>query len=399
MNIVDMIFLFFMGVSLYFIFLFLLIFLENKKKMDTIPKMADLPFVSIIVPAYNERKHIGDTIENLKKIDYKKKEIIIVNDGSTDKTAEIAKKSGVRVVSVKKGGKARALNYAIQIARGEIIATVDADSYPEKDILLKSVPFFQNKKVVAVTTKIYVKNKKSLIAKIQEIEYGMISWGRKVSEYIESIWATPGPMSLYRKSVLKEVGGFDEKNATEDIEIAWRLLSKGYKIRMSPGKTYTNVPSTFRKWWHQRIRWNIGGMQTFNKYKGSAFKRGSSSFKFFIVPFFFFSYILSIVALGLFVYLIYNWIFNFFVFNVNMMFLGLNPFKHLYLDPIVNVLTFLGISVFLLSLALLKYGSEDIKKTKKDVFPILLYLTIYLMIFPILLIYSIAKISRGYKEW
>ena len=201
-------------------------------------------------------------------MDYpKKKEIIVVDDGSTDNTFKVASRfKGVRVLRKKQGGKASALNFGIARASGQIVVCVDSDSRPERRALMKTVPFFEEG-VAAVTTYVLVNKAKSIMERVQRIEYAMIAWSRKLFEFIESIYVTPGPMSLYRRDVLQKVGGFDEKNLTEDIEIAWRLIKNNYKIRMSlDAKVYSNVPKTFGKWWHQRLRWNIGGMQTTLKY-------------------------------------------------------------------------------------------------------------------------------------
>jgi biofilm PGA synthesis N-glycosyltransferase PgaC len=87
-------------------------------------------------------------------------------------------------------------------------------------------------------------------------------WGRKVLDYIDSVYVTNGPFSVYRKKFVQQVGGFDPKNMTEDIEITWNLLSKGYKTKMSYSTTvYTIVPSEIKQWIKQRVRWNVGGIK------------------------------------------------------------------------------------------------------------------------------------------
>jgi len=166
---IDIIFFVLIVISIYFIFLFLVLFYENKKRMRTLPKIKKLPSVSIIVPCHNEESTIGKVLANLKGLNYPKNllEIIVVDDGSTDSTLKIAKQSGVKVFSKKKGGKANALNFALRFAKGEIVACVDADSFPEKNTLLKSIPYFDDIKVASVTTKILVKNKNSFLGRLQ----------------------------------------------------------------------------------------------------------------------------------------------------------------------------------------------------------------------------------------
>ncbi len=401
MDWIDYAFLFFMYISLYFSFLFLMLFSENRKKMQHIPAIGTFPSISIIVPAHNEAGRIGSVIANLKKMKYPKRiEIIVVDDGSSDETAAIAKSMGVRVISQPNKGKAAALNAGMNVVKGEIIACVDADSYPEKDALVKSVPFFYEG-VAAVTTKILVRRGRGIMTEFQEIEFALIAWSRKLFEYIESIYATPGPLCLYKRDVLKKLGGFDGKNATEDIEIAWRLLKNGYKIRMSPAKSYTVVPPTLKKWWKQRIRWNIGGLQTTLKYKGSLFKKTGSSrtFGFFVVPFFMLSYVLALLALSILFYVVAVRASNFIFFYIQATAAGINPLEHMTFYFLINIFTILGILSFVLSMVLLKFGLAGMKKSLKDLLLTLVYISIYLMLFPLVLVDSTVKYLRGYKEW
>ena len=310
MNIItDIISFAFVFVSVYFMFLFLLLFFAHKKKLLRVPKTSSkkLPSVSIIIPAYNEEKSIAKTIKAVKKLIYPKKvEIIVVDDGSIDNTYNMVKKiKGIKVLSKKHEGKAKALNYGLKYARGEIVACIDSDSYPEKYALLKTVPFFE-KNVAAVTTSVFVKNANSLIQRLQRIEYLFTAWTRKILEHLNAVYATPGPMSLYKRKVLLKVGGFDEKNLTEDIEIAWRLLKHKYKIKMSlDAKTYTTAPKTLKKWWHQRLRWNVGGFQTNFKYFNLFLNKNFGSVGVFLLPFFSVSYLLSILGLFLIFYIVF----------------------------------------------------------------------------------------------
>ncbi len=402
MLLIDAVFLVLIVIMLYFTFLFMVIFHSNRKRISDIPKISRLPSVSIIVPCHNEEKEIGSTVANLRRLNYPKRllEIIVVDDGSTDRTAEAAKRCGARVVRKEKGGKASALNYGLKFAKGEIVACVDADSYPERDTLLNSMPFFADPKVAAVTAKILVKNRDGLLGRMQELEYALTAWSRKLLEYMESIYATPGPLSLYRKSVLKEADGFDEKNLTEDIEIAWRLLDKGYKIRMSQSKTYTNVPSKFSAWWRQRVRWNIGGMQTAIKYRKAVFRKDSENFGFFVVPFFSLSYAICLAALGLFIYLVFANFINLVIFNASMLMMGMNPLKNFSRDLLWNAFTFFGITVFALSVVMLRLGIADVEKKRARDYPYyMLIMVLYAMIAPFVLIDSVIKFAKGYKQW
>ena len=229
---IEIVYLIFSVLTIYFGFLFILLYISNKGKLSAVPHMQNLPSVSILIPAHNEADVIAKAVRNAKELSYSghgwtkklkkgdtgKVEVIVVDDGSTDETAVIARALGVQVISKKQGGKASALNAGLAVANGAVVACIDSDSFPEKEALLKSVPFFKDSDVGAVTSRIYASNLSSFFAKLQNIEYGMIAWSRKLFEYIDSIYVTPGPLSFYRTDIIRKSGGFDEKNLTEDIE-------------------------------------------------------------------------------------------------------------------------------------------------------------------------------------
>lgn len=408
MGIIDVLYLLFAGVSIYFLFLFFILFFSKRKVLRDIPSLKKFPSLSIIIPARNEEKAIANTIKAVKKLAYRKNllEIIVVDDGSTDKTAEIAKSfKNVRVLSKKRGGKASALNFGIKHAKGEIVACVDADSYPKKNALMNSVPFFSETDVAAVTSSIFVKNPKNLIEIMQKFEYIMIVWSRKLLEYLDSVYVTPGPMSLYRKKILLKLGGFDEKNLTEDIEIAWKLMRHGYKIKMAlDSEVYTTVPNKFRNWWHQRLRWNVGGMQTVAKYSYAFFRSGFNSLGFFVLPFFTLSYILSLLGLGVFLYVLGKGLFDFFSFILQAYAIGINPVSYKILDYLLlpNIFMIFGVFVFILSLIWAHISFKSTRKYltgPKDYAYLLVYMAFYITIFPFILIQSTWRFLTKKREW
>ena len=405
---IDFLYLAFSALVLYFSFLFILLFARNRKIISVVPAIAKLPMVSILVPARNEADNIARTVRNLRSMNYPedKFEVIVVDDGSTDETAAIAKAAGAskvirneRPAKSKVNGKASALNAGLAAARGEIIACVDADSMPEKEALIQSVPFFEDQSVGAVTSKIFANNDRRWLGKLQRIEYAMIAWSRKLFEYIDSIYVTPGPLSFYRKSIMKELGGFDEKNVTEDIEIAWRLLDKGYKIKMSPAVTYTETPQSFKHWWKQRIRWNVGGIQTSMKYKGSMFRK--DSFGSFVLPFFTLSYALSLLALSIFMYLIYIWAFKNIQFIWSAYSVGLNPVNGIEPFFLPDMFTIFGILVFGFAVAIVNFGMKEMNESRKPGMwlYVLVYLSVYITLFPFILVHSFIRYFKGWHGW
>jgi cellulose synthase/poly-beta-1,6-N-acetylglucosamine synthase-like glycosyltransferase len=402
-ELVDIFFMFFVFISIYFTLLFLSIFFKKRNEMEGYEKAKQFPFVSIIVPAYNEEKTIRRTIENLKKIDYPNYEIIVVNDGSKDRTSQIAKRCGVKVIDKINTGKADSLNVALSSAKGKIVAVVDADSFPKKDCLRKTVGYFQDPKVGAVTVTALVKKPRNLLQNMQKLEYAMIAWNRKLLDFIDSVYVTPGTLSLYRKKLLLELGGFDRNCLTEDIEMTWRIEKAGYIARMAfSTKTYTIVPESLKKWFRQRVRWTIGGFQTLFKHKDTFLKKKYKMLGLFICPFFLLGFVLSLLALGIYSSLYFNWGLKKLLFFYEAFSLGVSKPIKLELLLLPNVFTIFGTIIFILSLVYVLICLKSLKIgiiNMKNLFYILLYLVLYLTTFPFIIIFSLIKMWRKKYEW
>ncbi|MBI2671946.1 glycosyltransferase [Candidatus Woesearchaeota archaeon] len=404
MDFITIIYLVFIFLSLYVSFLFLLLYFKNKQDLYNYELIKDLPTISVLIPAYNEERNIRETIEAVKNVDYPGEllEIIVINDGSKDNTYDLIKNiEGIKIINKENTGKADSLNQALKIAKGEILAVNDSDSFPEKDSFIKMVYYFKDESVGAVTSTVLVKNKNSLLEKLQAIEYAMIAYARKLLEYLDSVFVTPGALSMYRKKALIEINGFDKNNITEDIEVAWHLLSKLYIIKMCvAAKTYTVVPNRIKYWWKQRLRWDIGGFQTLNKYKHTLFRKKYRSLGIFVAPFFG-SYIL-LSFIGFFVFLVVflrKAFINYLFFYTSL----LNNSKILRMD-ILNlyptVFTFFGILLLVIFLVFCTIGLRTIDKTrlknKKDIF---VYLMFYVVLTPLILIHSVYRIIIGKIQW
>lgn len=404
LSIIDVLFMMLSFVSVYFIVLFFILFFPERKRIKKLPEIKSLPSVSVIIPSYNKEKVIAKTIEAVKNLSYPKSliEIIAVDDGSTDGTYNALKKlKGIKIFRKANGGKADALNHGIKKAKNEILACVDADSYPDRDSLIKAVGFFEDKQVAGVTVSILSKNAHNLIQKMQKIEYILLLLSRKLMESLNCIYVTPGPLGLYRKSVIKKLGGFDTKNMTEDIEIAWRLLKNGYKIKMSlDSKVYTDVPDTIRGWWHQRMRWNVGGAQTALKYFSTFFKK-PSNVGMFLLPLFTLSYILTFVGLGLLFYIASMALYNFLFVFLKSVLLGAAVLRFSF-SFVPDILIVLGFFVFVLSMAWLKLSLDIIKgeiSIRKNLPEFLIYIIFYISVHPFNLIAATWKLLRKSYEW
>jgi len=232
---------------------------------------AKWPTVTILMPSYNSAATIRQAVAAAQAMTYQgEKELIVIDDSSTDGSDKIAEQMGARVLR-RKGdrGKAKALNHGIQQAKGEIIVALDSDTFAPTDALEKAIPYFGlDAKIGAVTLFITVANAKNMLERIQQLEY-YIAFGftAKTMGKVNGLIVTPGPMSAYRKSALEQVGGFDEKNMTEDMEIGLRLHEYGWKIECCTETLVpTVVPDTLSKLYRQRVRWYRGTIDNIREY-------------------------------------------------------------------------------------------------------------------------------------
>ena len=408
MNFVDIVFFFYMFVGLYMLSLLVLIHIPSKKRLFEHPIGKPEP-VSIIMPCFNDGEHIGEAINSLLNLDYPKDmiEIIVVDDKSTDNSVAIVKKytskyKNVRLIIHEKnsGCAAGPTNTGIKAAKYNYIATADADSTPAKDALIKMIGFLQqDDKTAAVTCAVLAKKPETFFQKVQAIEYSIIAWNRKLFDMIDSVYVTPGPFALYRKKNLIDAGLFDTNNLTQDIEIVWRLRSRGYNAKMCLDTLVESAtPLSFSKWFKQRVRWNIGGTQTLLKYKKSVFRNGMLGG--FIIPFFSASLFLGLVGLGLFSYIILK---KFLLYYLTTKYSILGDTSILFLDDFTfspSILNFFGLTLFLSSVFFTFEGLGVMsQKRKGNLFNIFFYMLIYLAIYPIIMITGVTKLAIGRYSW
>jgi poly-beta-1,6-N-acetyl-D-glucosamine synthase len=411
MKLLPIIYLAYMFVSLYFLTMFLIIYYRNRNNFFLYPKTTKKYTVSFIIPAYNEAKTIGESLKHIFNLDYPYiEEVIVVNDGSTDDTREVLvelskKYPRLKVINNEKnyGKAAIAQNKGLNAAKGEIIAIVDADSYPARDSLGKMVGYFDDVKVGAVTCPVVARNRNNFIEKLQAIEYKVIAFSRKLLDYVDAIYVTPGPLALYRKQALLNIGGFDEDNITQDIEATWHLTHDGWNRRMCLAtEVSTTVPSKFKKWYVQRRRWNIGGLQCIYKYKRSIFNPKKGMLGLFIVPFFILGTFLGLVGLSIFTYLMTMRLISNFL-STEYTILAQNPiitFDEFYITP--NVLNYLGIILFVFGLVFTLIILSILKEKimiKENLLNIPFYMLVYISFYPFILVDAVWQTVRGNKVW
>src|SRR3989338_1852963 len=257
------------SIMIYSSVLWFSVFLANRKRMWENPSVKYTPSVTFLVPAHNEENLIDRCLESIENLDYPKDKIkvIVIDDGSTDSTGSVASRFGVKLIEQKHKGKAAAVNNALKHVKTELVACLDADSVLDKTYLKKIVTHMKNKNVAAATPSLKVSHKNSLMRDIQYMEYLYMIFLRRLFNFFDCQYVIPGPGGIYKTEYLKKVGGLDEKNLTEDMEVAFRLIDNGYKIENSiDAYVHTEAPKTLKGLFRQRIRWYRGYLQNVFKY-------------------------------------------------------------------------------------------------------------------------------------
>lgn len=287
------------------------------------------PSISIVVPAYNESKTIKNCIESLQTLNYPNYEIVIVDDGSSDNTFEIANEyKKVKVIQQKNQGKPIALNTGISHSEGEIILTVDADTTLDKDAL-KSIAkrFGSNEKLGAVAGNVKVKRESTILNTIQSAEYATgINLVRKGQSVLGTVMVVPGPVAALKKNAIKEVGLFSDDTFAEDFDITVKILKQGYAIEYEEDSlAFTDAPKNIEDLIKQRRRWYRGMIQVLDKHKNLYFNRSLGLVGFLGIPNLWFDAIAPFLNIGFLLVTLLTWLltgeFSFSIFGI-LVFLG-----------------------------------------------------------------------------
>ena len=268
----------------------------RQRRLDQSPK------VSIIVPAWNEEVGIIKTISSVIQNGYIEYELIIVNDGPTDRTSEICEQyvrklygmglitlHNIKVINQANGGKGAALNTGLSRATGEIVLTLDADSALKPGALENLVRYYHDDKIMAVVGSVEVSNTKTLVGFAQQLEYYFGFYNKRAHAVLGAEYIFGGACASFRRSVFDTVGVFDTKNKTEDIEMSMRIRAAGFKCTYAEDVVcYTEGASDIKSLISQRVRWKKGRLDTFVKYKRLFYSTADEHnffLTFFILPF------------------------------------------------------------------------------------------------------------------
>lgn len=252
------------------------------------PSDYEWPMVSIIVPVYNEGISIKASLRALLKLDYPNYEIIVVDDGSSDQTyrraLDVSRQAQpkIRVLTQSNGGKADALNHGVSAAAGELVVCVDGDSLVHPRSLKCAVLHFRDPRIGAVSGCVRVLNRSTLLARLQALEYiAGNALPKRAQNLAGVVTVVPGPLGIFRKSAIAEVGGYDLDTYAEDFDISLKILAAGWHISYEPqALVSTEVPESINDLVKQRYRWTRGWVQVIAKRKWALWHPGKGPMQF-----------------------------------------------------------------------------------------------------------------------
>jgi cellulose synthase/poly-beta-1,6-N-acetylglucosamine synthase-like glycosyltransferase/peptidoglycan/xylan/chitin deacetylase (PgdA/CDA1 family)/spore germination protein YaaH len=222
----------------------------------------------VIIPAYNEEKVICASIQTLLASRLKKFKIIVVDDGSADRTVELVRHtfrgtSRVSVLTKRNEGKWSALNYGLAHTDAQIVVTLDADTLFERDALPLLVQHFADPTVAAVAGGASVGNPVNLMTRLQALEYVTNqNLDRRALELVNGITVVPGSIGAWRREALLSIGGFHADTLAEDADATIRLERAGWQVVYEPRAiARTEAPETVTAFLKQRVRWMFGTLQ------------------------------------------------------------------------------------------------------------------------------------------
>ncbi|MFI0444805.1 bifunctional polysaccharide deacetylase/glycosyltransferase family 2 protein [Actinomadura sp. 6N118] len=239
--------------------------------------------VTVVVPAYNEEVGIASTIRSLRASDHPEVEILVLDDGSTDRTAEVVEEliaeggpHRVRLMRQRNAGKPAAINAGLRAASHDLIVLVDGDTVVEASTVRELVQPFSDPAIGGVAGNAKVANRGGLLGRCQHIEYVTgCSLDRRMYDLLSCVPTVPGAVGAYRRKAIEDAGGVPADTLAEDTDltivvgrVGWRLV---YAER---ARAWTEVPSGLRQFWLQRLRWSYGTLQALWKHRAVFGRRG-----------------------------------------------------------------------------------------------------------------------------
>jgi len=269
----------------------LLTLIQHRRSRRRVFLQDFFPKVSVVIAAYNEEKVIARTVEAILSSDYPDLQVIVVDDGSQDHTAEVIREHfhgdpRIHCISKPNGGKASALNTGIGQAGGEIIVSLDADTIFAQDTISKLVRHFQDPRVGAVSGNVKVGNRINLLTRWQAIEYITSQhFDRRAFDLLNCITVVPGAVGAWRRSAIEAAGLYTSDTLAEDTDLTFKIRKLGFRIvTESDALAYTEAPDNLKNLSKQRFRWAFGTLQNLWKHRDALFRSRYGTFGWIAMP-------------------------------------------------------------------------------------------------------------------
>ena len=234
----------------------------------TFPAIDPDRFVTVMIPAFNEEAVIVRSVRGVLASTDVRLEVIVIDDGSKDRTGEVvraafADEPRVRLLSLENGGKARALNHGLELATGDIVIALDADTQFEPTTIARLARWFSDPTLGAVAGNAKVGNRVNLVTKWQALEYITAqNLERRALARLNAMMVVPGAVGAWRLEAIKSVGGYPDDTLAEDQDLTIAIQRAGWRVQYDQyAIAWTESPETFRGLAKQRFRWAFGTLQ------------------------------------------------------------------------------------------------------------------------------------------
>jgi len=279
---------FFLGdilMSARLIFVGILAIIDRLRKPHSQASPGYNPRVAVLIPAYNEETVIVRTIRSVLNSDYKNIHVVVIDDGSKDRTVEVARQAyaaeiaagHVQVLTMPNGGKAAALNFALESMKEEIYVGIDADTVIAPDAISKLIPHFEDPRIGAMAGNAKVGNRVNLWTRWQALEYiTSQNFERRALDLFHVVTVVPGAIGAWRTAPVKAAGGYPLNTVAEDADLTMNLLEQGFRVDYEDRSlAFTEAPIDAKGLMRQRFRWSFGTLQAIWKHR-AAFVRNKA---------------------------------------------------------------------------------------------------------------------------
>ncbi|MBW8816522.1 MAG: glycosyltransferase [Caulobacterales bacterium] len=249
-----------------------------RQKAPPMPDGDTGPLISVLIPCFNEEKVIESSVRRILASEWKNLEILVLDDGSSDRTSEVVGKAfagepRVTLMTFENGGKARALNRGLAKASGDIVVALDADTLFPPDTLPRLARWFDDPRIGAVAGNAIVGNRRNLITRWQALEYVTAqNLERRALAALGAVTVVPGAVGAWRREALTQMGGYPADTLAEDQDLTLAIQQAGWKVQFDPdARAYTEAPETVGGLLKQRFRWSFGTLQCLWKHRSALF--------------------------------------------------------------------------------------------------------------------------------